>query len=113
MLKAFGYIERVVKSEKKNWERSILHHTCATRSKPPPYIRTMTITISMFRITHEVVVDTPPPPPSLRVTGVTHDQESGLTPRVAEISGRNPYWVTQKLPQICTVNLRIRIGKVA
>ena len=23
------------------------------------------------------------------------------------------YWVTQKLPQICTVILRIRIGKVA
>ena len=31
----------------------------------------------------------------------------------AEGESSSSYWVTQKLPQICTVFLRIRIGKVA
>ena len=41
LLKAFGYIERVVKSEEKNRKRPISHHTCATCSELPSDISTM------------------------------------------------------------------------
>ena len=42
VLNAFGYIERVVKSEFFFRKRPILHHTCAKRSELPSYISTMT-----------------------------------------------------------------------
>ena len=38
LLKAFGYIERVVRSDFFSRKRHILHHTCATCSKLPLYI---------------------------------------------------------------------------
>ena len=41
MLKAFGYIERVVKSDLFSIKKPILHKTCAACSELPTYIRTM------------------------------------------------------------------------
>ena len=41
---------------------------------------------------------------------VHRENRSSLVSRTANTPW---YWVTQKLPQICTVILRIRIGKVA
>ena len=45
LLKAFGYIERIVKSEKIKRKRPILHYTCAICSEMPSYISTMICTV--------------------------------------------------------------------
>ena len=49
LLKAFGHIERVVKSEKKNRKKTILLHTCATCSEKPSYIKAMVYSVHPCR----------------------------------------------------------------
>ena len=41
MVKAFGWMKRVVKSDYFSRKRPFLHHTCATFSELPTYISTM------------------------------------------------------------------------
>ena len=47
---AFGYIERVVKSDFFSQKRPILLHKCATKSELPSYIRTRLCTMVWSRV---------------------------------------------------------------